>query len=123
MDDHTISGYVVDSAIKIHTVLGCGLLENVYETCLAYELTKRGLQVQRQVPMPVRYEDTTLEMGYRVDLLVAGKVVVEVKAVEKVLAIHRAQLLSYLRLGGFRVGLLLNFNTVHLRDGIKRIVN
>ena len=123
MDDHTISRYVVDSAIKIHTVLGCGLLENVYETCLAYELTKRGLQVQRQVPMPVRYEDTTLEMGYRVDLLVAGKVVVEVKAVEKVLAIHRAQLLSYLRLGGFRVGLLLNFNTVHLRDGIKRIVN
>jgi len=120
---YIISGCVVSSAIKIHTALGCGLLENVYETCLAYELAKRGLKVQRQLTMPVHYEDVILDMGYRLDLLVDNKVVVEVKAVEKLLAIHHAQLLSYLKLGGFKVGLLLNFNSVHLRDGIKRIVN
>lgn len=123
MDEYSITGCVVDSAIRVHTALGCGLLENVYETCLAYELTKRGWKVQRQVVMPVHYEETILDMGYRLDLLVGDKVVVEVKAVEKILAIHRAQLLSYLRLGGFKVGLLLNFNTAHLREGIKRIVN
>jgi len=123
MDEYRVSGCIVDSAIKVHTILGCGLLENVYETCLAYELTRHGLKVQRQLAMPVHYDETILDMGYRVDLLVGDKVVVEVKAIEKILAIHRAQLLSYLRLGGFKVGLLLNFNTVHLRDGIKRIVN
>ena len=123
MDEETISRHVLDSAMKVHTALGCGLLENVYESCLAYELTKRGLDVRKQVVMPVRYEDATLDMGYRLDLLVGNKVVVEVKAVEKVLALHRAQLLSYLKLGRFKLGLLLNFNTVHLREGISRVAN
>lgn len=123
VDEETVSRHVLDSAMKVHTALGCGLLENIYETCLAYELTKRGLDVRKQVVMPVRYEDATLDMGYRLDLLVDDKVVVEVKAVEKLLALHRAQLLSYLKLGGFRLGLLLNFNTVHLREGIKRVPN
>lgn len=123
MDENSISRHVVDSAMKVHTALGCGLLENVYETCLAYELSKRGLDVSRQVVMPVRYEAVTLDAGYRLDLLVHGKVVVEIKAVEKLSPLHHAQLLTYLKLGGCRLGLLLNFNTVHLRDGIRRVIN
>jgi GxxExxY protein len=123
MDEDTISRHVLDSAMKIHTALGCGLLENIYETCLANELNRRGLEVRNQVVIPVHYEGAILDVGYRLDLLVGDKVIVEVKAVEKVLALHRAQLLSYLKLGGFKPGLLLNFNTVHLREGIKRVVN
>jgi len=123
MDEDTISSYIVDSALKVHTALGCGLLENVYETCLAHELTKRGLEVRKQVVMPIRYEGVTLDTGYRLDLLIGGKVVVEIKAAEKMLPLHAAQLLTYLKLGRYKLGLLLNFNTVHLRDGIRRVVN
>ena len=123
MDENAISRQVVDSALKVHSVLGCGLLESVYETCLAYELTKRGLVVRRQVGMPVRYENATLEMGFRLDLLIEDKVVVEIKSAEKMLPLYGAQLLTYLKLGGYKLGLLLNFNTVHLRDGIRRVVN
>jgi len=123
MNENAISRHVLDSAMKVHTILGCGLLENTYEICLAYELKHRGLEVKKQVVMPVHYEDAILDLGYRLDLLVMDKVVVEVKATEKLLALHRAQLLTYLKLGGFKLGLLLNFNAVHLRDGITRVVN
>ena len=123
MEDNDITGQIIDSAMKIHTALGCGLLESVYETCLAHELVKRGFAVRKQVTLPIRYDGITLDAGYRLDLLVAERVVVEVKAVEKMLPLYAAQLLTYLKLGGYKVGLLLNFNTVHLQNGIKRVVN
>ena len=123
MDEESASRHVIDAALKVHTVLGAGLLENVYEACLEYELLKRRCSVRRQVPMPVHYEDATLDIGYRLDLLVGERVVVEVKAAEKLLPLHSAQLLTYLKLGGYRIGLLLNFNVVHMREGIKRVIN
>ena len=123
MDQDAISRQIVDSAIKVHTALGCGLLESVYETCLAHELTARGLGVRKQVVMPIQYEGVTLDAGYRLDLLICEKVVVEIKAVERMLPLYAAQLLTYLKLGGYKLGLLLNFNTVHLRDGIRRVAN
>jgi GxxExxY protein len=123
MDEEAVSRQVVDSAIKVHTALGCGLLESVYEACLAHELTVRGLRVRKQVAMPVQYNGVTLDAGYRLDLLIEDKVVVEIKAVERMLPIYAAQLLTYLKLGGYKLGLLLNFNTIHLRDGIRRVVN
>ena len=114
---------IIGAAMRVHSALGPGPLENAYEACLVYELEKRGLGVKRQVPMPVTYEGVALDVGYRLDLLVADAVVVELKAVEKVLPLHGAQLLSYLRLGGYQLGYLLNFNVLHMRDGIKRVVN
>ena len=109
--------------MKIHTALGPGLLESAYETCLLYELEKLGLPVQRQVLIRLRYQDLTIDNGYRIDLLVGDRVVVELKALETILPVHRAQLLSYLRLGGFKLGYLLNFNVTRMRDGIVRLVN
>jgi GxxExxY protein len=123
MDEELVARAVIDSALRIHTALGPGLLENVYEACVEYELGKRRLAVQRQVAIPVRYEDAQLAIGYRIDLLVEGKVVVELKCAECLHPLHRAQLLSYLKLGGYKLGLLLNFNTIHMRHGIKRVVN
>lgn len=123
MEESSITGQIVDSAIKVHTALGCGLLESVYETCLAHELVKRGLAVRKQVVMPIRYDGVALDAGYRLDLLVEERVVVEVKAVERMLPLYAAQLLTYLKLGGYKVGLLLNFNTVHLQNGIRRVAN
>jgi len=114
---------VVDSAIKVHTALGPGLLEHAYESCLEYELLLRGLCVRRQLPMPLRYKGVAMDVGYRIDLLVDAKVVIELKAADRILPIHAAQLLTYLRLGSYRLGFVLNFNTVHMRDGIKRVVN
>jgi GxxExxY protein len=114
---------IIGAALKVHSAVGPGLLESAYETCLLYELEKQGLSVQRQVLIPIRYEELTIDNGYRTDLLVGGQVVVELKALETILPIHRAQLLSYLRLGGFKLGYLLNFNVAHMRDGIVRIVN
>jgi GxxExxY protein len=116
---HTILG----AAIKVHSVLGPGLLENAYETCLLYELEKQHLPVRRQVIIPIRYEDLQIDNGYRIDLLVAEQVVVELKAVETILPVHRGQLLSYLRLGGFKLGYILNFNVTRMREGIVRMVN
>jgi GxxExxY protein len=118
-----IGDAIIASALKIHRALGPGLLESAYETCLLYELQKRGLLAQRQVLIPVRYEDFTIDNGYRVDLLVGDRVVVELKALEAILSVHRAQLLSYLRLGHFKLGYLLNFNVARMRDGIVRLVN
>jgi GxxExxY protein len=109
--------------MKVHFALGPGLLESVYETCLTHELRKRGLVVLTQLPIPVIYDDICIEMGFRIDLLVNGAVIVEVKSVSKVLPVHEAQLLSYLKLSNHRVGLLINFNIVHLKDGITRVIN
>lgn len=117
------SGQVVNAAIKVHSALGPGLLEGAYEACLAYELRKRGLRVAVQFPLPAVYGGVRLEVGYRADLIVDDAVVVELKAVAKILPIHEAQLLSYLKLSEYRVGLLINFHVVHLRDGIKRMVD
>ncbi|HOX39458.1 MAG TPA: GxxExxY protein [Candidatus Brocadiia bacterium] len=118
-----VSGAVVDAALKVHTALGPGLLESAYEACLVHEPRKRGLNVQSQVHLPVEYDGVKIEAGYRTDLLVQDCVIVELKAVEKVIPIHEAQLLSYLKLSGIRVGLLINFNVIRLKDGIKRMVN
>lgn len=123
MQINAITGEIVDAAIKVHSALGPGLMESVYEICLTHELRKRDLRVQQQVHLPVVYEGIRIEAGYRLDLLVEETVVVELKAVESVLPVHKAQLLSYLRLSGKPVGLLLNFNVIHMRDGIRRIVN
>ena len=109
--------------MKVHSALGPGLLESAYQACLAHELRKRGLEVAGQVPLPIVYEGQKLEIGYRIDLIVEGKVVVEVKSVEAIHPIYEAQLLSYMRLSRIPVGLLINFNVLHLRDGIKRMVD
>jgi GxxExxY protein len=117
-----ITGQVVDAAMKVHSALGPGLLESVYEACLAHELESRGLKVERQVSVPVVYDSVKLETGFRIDLLVQECLVVELKAVEQILPIHEAQIFTYLRLTGSRVGLLLNFNVVSMKKGIKRII-
>ncbi len=123
MDDEAIGKQVVDCAVKVHTALGAGLLESAYETCLAHELTKNGLEVKRQVPMPVLYDNMQLDVGYRIDMCVNDRVIVELKAVEKLLPIHTAQLLTYLKLSKLRLGYLLNFNVEHMRNGVRRVVN
>jgi GxxExxY protein len=121
--EEQIGHAVIGAALKVHSTVGPGLLESAYEACLLYELEKKDLSVRRQVMIPVRYENLTIDNGYRVDLLIGDRVVTELKSVETVLPVHRAQLLSYLRLGDFRLGYLLNFNVAHMRDGIIRIVN
>ena len=123
MDCEEIAHEIVDAAMRVHTKLGPGLLEGAYEACLAYELTKLGLGVEQQVPMRLEYGAITLDVGYRIDMLVSGQVVLELKSVDRLTPLHGAQLLSYLRLGRYRLGFLINFNTLHLRDGIKRIIN
>jgi GxxExxY protein len=113
---------VLNCSFKIHTSLGAGLLESVYVECLSYELIKSGLFVEKQKPLPLIYENVKLEAGYRIDLLAEGKVVVEVKAIDSLADIHMAQILTYMRLSECRLGLLVNFNVVHLKDGIKRVI-
>jgi len=123
MDINYVSGQVVDAAMRVHSVLGPGLLESAYQVCLAHELRKRGLTVRREVLVPVNYDGVELDEGYRIDLLVEECVVTETKSVAKTLPLHEAQLLTHLRLGDYRVGLVINFNVVHLKDGIVRKVN
>jgi GxxExxY protein len=123
MELNDITGQIVDAAIKIHRALGPGLLESAYEACLMYELKKRGLIARNQVPLPLRYEEVFVEVGYRIDLLVAESVIVELKSVDQIAPIHKAQLLSYLKLSGKKVGLLINFNVELLKNGITRLVN
>lgn len=113
---------ILASAMKVHSALGPGLLESAYEACLAYELSKMGLPLERQRVLPIAYDGQRLDAGYRLDLLVADRIVVEIKAVEKLLPIHMAQILSYLKLGGFPLGYLLNFHVAHMRHGIRRVV-
>ncbi|MBV8673700.1 MAG: GxxExxY protein [Acidobacteriaceae bacterium] len=117
------SRHVVDAAIAVHSALGPGLLESTYQACLAYELRKRRLYVSEQVGLPVVYDSQRLDIGYRIDLLVQGVVVVEIKSIDAIAPIHRAQLLSYLRLSGKPLGLLLNFNVVLMKQGIVRMRN
>jgi len=117
-----ISGVIVDAAFQVHETLGPGLLESVYEQCLEYELNNRGLDVRRQVRVPLQHKELQFDCGFRVDLLVQDAVVVELKAVEVVLPIHRAQILTYLKITGHRVGLLVNFNQTKIKNGIQRLV-
>lgn len=118
-----ITQEVISAAIEVHRNLGPGLLESAYEACLAYELQDRGLHVERQKPLLIIYRDINVEVGYRLDLVVENAIVIELKSVEKLEPIHQAQVLSYLKLSGHRVGLLINFNVRMLKHGIKRFIN
>jgi len=122
MNENEISKIILDCAFKVHTALGPGLLESAYRECLAYELIKAGLKVEKEKPLPLVYEEVKLECGYRIDLLVENKVVIELKVVEAFNDVHVAQTLTYVRLSGCRLGLLLNFYTKSLKDGIKRLI-
>jgi GxxExxY protein len=118
-----ITKNIIGAAIQIHRALGPGLLESAYEYCLAYELEKRGLRVEHQKPLPLIYEEVKLDCGYRIDLLVEGSVVVEVKSVDALAPVHAAQVITYLKLSGCKLGLLINFNVAAVKDGIHRFVN
>ena len=118
-----LSYLVIRCAMKVHTELGPGLLESAYAACLAHELRKNGLEVKTQVALPVHYDGVQIELGYRLDLVLGDQLVVELKAIENVLPVHKVQLLSYLRLSKKKLGLLINFHVTHLREGITRIVN
>lgn len=120
MDLNEVTEHVIGAAIEVHRHLGPGLLESAYEECLCHEMHLRGVPFERQRPLPIEYKGIKLDCGYRLDFLVTSAVVVEVKAVAIIQGIHEAQLLSYLKLGGWRIGLLLNFNVPVLRDGIRR---
>jgi GxxExxY protein len=118
-----ITQNIIKESIEIHKVLGPGLLENVYKECLYYKLLKSGLRVEKEKPMPLVFEEVKLECGYRIDLLVEGLVVIEIKSVEALNEVHLAQTLTYMKLGNYKLGLLINFNVFKLVDGIRRIVN
>ena len=120
--DDGLTERIIGLAIKVHRVLGPGLMESVYEACLRHELCHDGLAVARQVWLPVVYEGMRLDNGYRADLIVDERVVLEIKSVEHLTPLHQLQLLTYLRLGGYRIGLLMNFNSVRLKDGLRRFV-
>jgi GxxExxY protein len=123
MDLKKVTGQVVDAAMKVHSALGPGLLEKAYQVCLLHELRKRGLRVLPEVSLPVIYDGIRIDAGFKIDLLVEDAVIVELKAVSKLLPLHEAQLLSYLKLSGFKIGLLVNFHVIHLKNGITRMVN
>jgi len=118
-----IATQIVDAAFKVHSTLGPGLLESVYETCLAHELTKRGFKVQRQVVVPLIYDGVKLDAGLRLDLLVEDQIIIELKAVEKMIPIFEAQVLTYLKLSGKRLAFLINFNVPVIKQGIKRFIH
>ena len=118
-----LTGQIIKASLRVHTILGPGLLESAYRLCLAHELTQRGVQVQSEIPVPIAYDGLVIDVGYRIDLLVEKCVVVELKTVRKLMPVHHAQLLSYLRLSQMQTGLLINFHVARLRDGIKRIAN
>ena len=122
MEINEITQTIIGCAIRVHTALGPGLLESAYHRCLVHELKKIGVGVESQVSLPIIYDGVKIDAAYRVDLRVEGSVLVEVKAVETVLPVHHTQLLSYLQLSKIHLGLLLNFNVVHMRDGIKRLI-
>lgn len=123
MTENQIAAIVVDAAFKIHKSLGPGLLESVYQATLEYELQKRGLRVAREVGLLVHYDSVKLELGFRVDLIVGDKVILQIKSVDAVASVHKKQLLTYLRLMDLRLGLLINFNVELIKDGIQRVVN
>ena len=123
MPPNAVSYRVIGAAMKVHSALGAGILESAYATCLCYEFTRWGLHYRHQVKLPITYEGNKLSPAYTIDFIVERCLIVEIKCVEKVLPVHRAQLLSYLRLTGHKLGLLINFNVPHLREGIHRIIN
>ncbi|MCA6421370.1 MAG: GxxExxY protein [Flavobacterium sp.] len=123
MTEEQISSIVFESALKVHKSLGPGLLESAYEECLFYELKKTGLRVEKQKPLPLIYEEVNLEIGYRIDIIIENKFIVEVKSVELLNDVHLAQLLTYLKLSSCKLGLLINFNVKLLKDGVRRIIN
>ena len=118
-----ISGKIIDCSIRVHTELGPGMLEGAYQTCLMHELIEAGFDVQSQLKLPIVYRGIELDAGYRIDLLVQGSVIIELKAIDRLLPVHEAQLLSYLRMSDLRLGLLINFNVKRLVDGVRRVVN
>ena len=122
MEINQITEAIIGAAMKVHSALGPGLLEKAYEVCLAHELRKAGFQVKTQVKLPVIYDGVRVELGYRLDLLVNELVIVELKCCEKIIPLYEAQIISYLKLSGKRVGLLINFHVRHLRDGIRRFI-
>ena|ERR1700679_2513388 len=123
MTEDEISNLVIGCGIYVHTALGPGLLESAYKECLFYKLVQSGLYVEKEKPMPLIFEDVRLDVGYRIDLLVEQKLVVEIKSVEALTDVHLAQTLTYLKLGHYKLGLLMNFNVVKLKEGIKRVIN
>jgi GxxExxY protein len=123
MENNELSKVVIGLAIKVHTKLGPGLLESAYKECLYYELFKNGFKVEKEKPMPLIYESIRMEIGYRMDLLVDDQLVIEVKSVDGIADVHWAQTLTYMKLGDFKLGLIINFNVFRLKDGIKRLVN
>ena len=123
MEFEEITEKIIKCAIDVHSALGPGLLEHAYKECLFYKLNKIGLDVKKEEPLPLVFEEINLDCGYRIDLLVEKKIVIELKSIKKIEDIHLAQMITYLKLGKYKVGLLINFNVVSLKDGIKRIVN
>jgi len=122
MEFDELSNRVIGCALEVHRELGPGLLESTYEQCLAHELKLNGIRFELQHPLPVKYKDVRLDCGYRVDVLVEDKLIIELKSVEQIKAIHQAQLLTYMRLAGVKIGLLINFNVTKLKNGIKRFI-
>jgi GxxExxY protein len=123
MNENELSKIVFEAGLKVHRALGAGLLESAYEECLYYELTKMGLKVEKQKILPLVYEQVKLDAGYRIDLMVEGKLIIELKSVEALNDLHLAQILTYLKLSNCKLGLLINFNTVLFKNGVKRVVN
>ncbi len=123
MDENEIANKVIGVAIEVHKTLGSGLLETAYKECLYYKIKQAGLFVEKEKPIPLIFEDVKLDCGYKIDILVENKVVVELKAVDSLNDIHLAQILTYLKIGNFKLGLLINFNVSLLKDGIKRVIN
>lgn len=123
MTENEISTIIIGLAIQVHKALGPGLLENAYQECLYYKIKQRGLLVEKEKPMPVIFEEVKLDCGYRIDLLVENKFIVEIKSVESLTTIHLAQTLTYLKLGNYKLGLLINFNEILLKNGVRRVIN
>jgi GxxExxY protein len=123
MNENELSNIIIGCAIKFHKALGPGLLESAYEECLNYEITKTGLKVEKQKPQPLIYEEVKLDCGYRIDLLIDNKLIIEIKSVEALNDVHLAQVLTYLKLSNCKLGLLINFNVALLKKGLKRVVN
>lgn len=123
LDENELSNKILGCAIEVHKQLGPGLLESAYQECLYYELQQAGLNVQKEKPMPIVYKEVKLDHGYRIDLLVNNKVVIEIKTVDEFTDVHVAQVLTYLRLGNYKLGLLLNFQVTTLKNGIRRVIN
>ena len=121
--ENELSKIIFDAALVVHRTLGPGLLESAYEECLFYELSKKGLLIERQKPMPLIYKDVRMDIGYRFDLFINQKVIVELKSVEKLTDVHLAQMLTYLKLSGCKLGMLINFNVAMIKNGIKRVVH